>query len=237
MSERVVLVTGGEGGIGRAVRAAFERLGDTVVTADLGGGDVRADVRVVADCDRMVAETVAAHGRIDVLVCTAGVWTEGPSESVSEADWDRTIDVNLKGTFFACRAAIPHLVASGGCIVNVASDYGLVGGPGAVAYSASKFGVNGLTRALAVELAPRGVRVNAVCPNDVDTPMLRGQAAASPDPDAYLARLRSHLPQGERGRFLRPEEVAAAIVFLASAEAAPITGACLPLDWGVTAGY
>ena len=148
-----------------------------------------------------------------------------------------TIDVTLKGTFFACRAAIPHLVASSGCIVNVASDYGLVGGPGAVAYSASKFGVNGLTRALAVELAPRGVRVNAVCPNDVDTPMLRGQAAASPDPEAYLARLRSHLPQGERGRFLRPEEVAAAIVFLASAEAAPITGACLPLDWGVTAGY
>lgn len=237
MSHRVVLVTGGEGGIGRAVRAAFEREGDVVVSADLAGGDVRADVTSVADCDRMVAEVVAVRGRLDVLVCTAGVWTEGPSESVREDDWDRTIDVNLKGTFFACRAAIPHLDATEGCIVNVASDYGLVGGPGAAAYTASKFGVNGLTRALAVELAPRGVRVNAICPNDVDTPMLRGQASASADPEAYLAKLRSHLPQGERGRFVRAEEVAAAIVFLASPAAAPITGACLPLDWGVTAGY
>ncbi|MFM8943662.1 MAG: SDR family NAD(P)-dependent oxidoreductase [Actinomycetota bacterium] len=237
MSERVVLVTGGSGGIGLAVRAAFEAVGEVVVAADLRDADVVADVTSVADCDRMVAETVARHGRLDVLVCTAGVWTEGPSAEVAESDWDRTIDVNLKGTFFACRAAIPHLARSGGCIVNVASDYGLVGGPGAAAYTASKFGVNGLTRSLALELAPQGVRVNSVCPNDVDTPMLRGQAAASPDPDAYLARLRSHLPQGDAARFLRADEVAAAIVFLASSAAAPMTGVCLPLDWGVTAGY
>jgi NAD(P)-dependent dehydrogenase (short-subunit alcohol dehydrogenase family) len=235
---RVILVTGGEGGMGRAIRAAFEERGDRVLTADRDRGDIRADVTSVADCDRMVAEATAIGGGLDVLVCAAGVWTEGPSAEVTEADWDRTIDTNLKGTFFACRAAIPHLAASRGAIVNVASDYGLVGGPGATAYVASKFGVNGLTRSLALELAPQGVRVNSVCPTDVDTPMLRGQAAASPDPDAYLARLLGTLPQGPgRARFIRPEEVAALVRFLASPEAEPITGACIALDWGVTAGY
>lgn len=224
--------------MGRAVRAAFEGQGDRVISADRHHGDIRADVSSVTDCDRMVAEAVEIGGRLDVLVCTAGIWTEGPSAEVSEADWDRTIDVNLKGTFFACRAAIPHLMESRGCIVNVSSDYGLVGGPGATAYVASKFGVNGITRSLALELAPHGVRVNSVCPTDVDTPMLRGQADASPDPDAYLARLRATLPQGEeQARFITADEVAALIAFLASPAATPITGACLPMDWGVTAGY
>lgn len=235
---RVVLVTGGEGGMGRAIRAAFEANGDRVLTADRDRGDIRADVTSVADCDRMVAEAVGVGGRLDVLVCAAGVWTEGPSAEVSEEAWDRTVDTNLKGTFFSCRAAIPHLLATRGSIVNVASDYGLVGGPGATAYVASKFGVNGITRSLALELAPHGVRVNSVCPTDVDTPMLRGQAAASPDPDAYLARLLGTLPQGpERARFIRADEVAVLVRFLASPEAEPLTGACIPLDWGVTAGY
>jgi NAD(P)-dependent dehydrogenase (short-subunit alcohol dehydrogenase family) len=224
--------------MGRAIRAAFEAIGDRVLSVDRDRGDIQADVTSVTDCDRMVAETVGAAGRLDVLVCAAGIWTEGPSASVSEGDWDRTIDTNLKGTFFSCRAAIPHLVATRGSIVNVASDYGLVGGPGATAYVASKFGVNGITRSLALELAPHGVRVNSVCPTDVDTPMLRGQAAASPDPDAYLARLLGTLPQGPgRARFIRAEEVAALVRFLASSDAEPITGACIPLDWGVTAGY
>lgn len=235
---RVALVTGGEGGMGRAIRAAFEATGDRVLTADRDRGDIRADVTSVADCERMVAEAIDAGGRLDVLVCAAGIWTEGPSAEVSEEDWDRTLDTNLKGTFFSCRAAIPHLLATRGSIVNIASDYGLVGGPGATAYVASKFGVNGITRSLALELAPHGVRVNSVCPTDVDTPMLRGQAAASPDADAYLARLLGTLPQGpRRARFIRAEEVAALVRFLASPEAEPITGACIPLDWGVTAGY
>ena len=235
---RVVLVTGGEGGIGRAIRAAFETIGDRVLSADRDGGDIRADVTSVSDCDRMVAEAVAVAGRLDVLVCAAGVWTEGPSAEVSEANWDRTIDTNLKGTFFSCRAAIPRLLETRGSIVNVASDYGLVGGPGAAAYVASKFGVNGITRSLALELAPHGIRVNSVCPTDVDTPMLRGQAAAAPDPEAYLARLLATLPQGaERARFIRAEEVAALVRSIASPDAEPITGACIPLDWGVTAGY
>jgi NAD(P)-dependent dehydrogenase (short-subunit alcohol dehydrogenase family) len=237
---RIVLITGGAGGMGRAIRERFRRTGDEVVTSDLRDADLIADVTSVADCERMVSETVALHGKLDVLICTAGVWTEGPTAETTEEQWDRTIDVNLKGTFFACRFAIPELIRSEGCIVLLSSDYGLVGGPGAAVYNASKFGVNGITRSLALELAPSGVRVNSVCPADVDTPMLAGQARdfGGTDPEAYYGKLRSSLPQGPaRARFIRPEEIAAVVAFLCSEEAAPITGACVPVEWGVTAGY
>jgi NAD(P)-dependent dehydrogenase (short-subunit alcohol dehydrogenase family) len=236
---RVVLITGGAGGMGRAIRGVFESAGDVVVTADLAGGDLTVDVAEVGACDRMVADTLARHGRLDVLVTAAGVWVEGATADASEQEWDRTIDVNLKGTFFAIRAAIPALISTMGCVVAISSDYGLVGGPGAAIYCASKFGVNGIVRSLALELAPHGVRVNSVCPCDVDTPMLAGQARdyGGGDEGAYLDALLAHLPQAERARFIAPEEVAAAVRFLASPEAAPITGVTLPLEWGVTAGY
>lgn len=254
--DRVVLITGGAGGMGRAAAARFLSASDTVVLTDVSeeglaeavaalqpaGGTLHravADVRRVEDCERMVGGTVAAHGRVDVLVNCAGVWVEGPTAEATEDEWDRTIDVNLKGTFFACRFAIPHLVQSEGCIVNLSSDAGLVGTAETAIYCASKGGVSNLTRALALELAPKGVRVNAVCPNDVDTPMLAGQARdyGGGDPEAYLRGLLATYPQGERARFIRPDEVAALIVFLASAEAAPITGACVPIDFGSTAGH
>ena len=186
----------------------------------------------------MISETIAEHGRLDVLVNCAGVWVEGPTAEMTESQWDRTIDVNLKGTFFACRYAIPHLERTGGCIVNVSSDAGLAGTPGAAIYCASKGGVSLLTKSLGLELAPKGVRVNAVCPNDVDTPMLAGQARdyGGDDPQGYLEALLARYPQKERARFIRPEEVAALIVYLASREAAPITAACIPIDFGRTAG-
>jgi NAD(P)-dependent dehydrogenase (short-subunit alcohol dehydrogenase family) len=244
---RVVLITGGAGGIGRSTGERFAAGGDTVVAADRSpdalegsaGGPVVADVTRVADCERMVAETVERHGRLDVLVNCAGVWVEGPTAEMTEEQWDRTIDVNLKGTFFACRYAIPHLERTEGCIVNLSSDAGLVGTAETAIYNASKGGVSLLTRSLALELAPKGVRVNAVCPNDVDTPMLAGQARdyGGDDPDGYLATLLANYPQKERSRFIRPEEIAALIVYLASPQAAPITGACIPIDFGSTAGY
>ena len=249
---RVVLITGGAGGMGRAIAARFLADGDTVMLADrtddalaeaaaqLGEVEtVTADVTVVDDCERMVAATVERLGGIDVMVCTAGVWVEGPTADMTEEQWDRTIDVNLKGTFFACRFAIPALIASQGSIVAISSDYGLVGGPGAAIYNASKFGVNGIVKSLALELAPHGVRVNSVCPADVETPMLAGQARdyGGGDEAGYLAALKSTLPQGERARFIRADEIAAAVAFLASDQAAPITGVCLPVEWGVTAGY
>ena len=249
---RVVVITGGAGGMGRAIATRFLADGATVVLADRteealaaaaaampGVSTVVADVTAVNDCERMVASTVALHGGIDVMVCTAGVWVEGPSAEMTEAQWDRTIDVNLKGTFFACRFAIPTLIQREGCIVVISSDYGLVGGPGAAIYNASKFGVNGIVRSLALELAPHGVRVNSVCPADVETPMLAGQARdfGGGDEAGYLAALRSTLPQGDRARFIQPEEIASVVAFLSSAEATPITGVCLPVEWGVTAGY
>jgi NAD(P)-dependent dehydrogenase (short-subunit alcohol dehydrogenase family) len=244
---RVVLISGGAGGIGRATGERFASAGDVVVFADrsqaalaaVSGDTIVADVTSVADCERMIAETVDRHGRLDVLVNCAGVWVEGPTAEMTEQHWDRTIDVNLMGTFFACRYAIPHLERTEGCIVNLSSDAGLVGTVETAIYNASKGGVSLLTRSLALELAPRGVRVNAVCPNDVDTPMLAGQARdyGGDDPDGYLTALLANYPQKERSRFIRPEEVAALIVYLASPEAAPITGACIPIDFGSTAGY
>ena len=249
---RVILITGGGGGMGRAIAARFIAEGDTVVISDRtdavlteaarnlpGVATVVADVTSVADCERMVAETLAAQGRLDVLVVTAGVWVEGASADMTEERWDRVLDVNLKGAFFSCRFAIPALQETGGSIVCISSDYGLVGGPGAALYCASKFGLNGLVKSLALELAPSGVRVNSICPTDVDTPMLRGQAATygGDDPDAYLRTLLDTVPQGDRARFIRADEIAAAVAFLASPEAKPITGICLPVDWGATAGY
>ena len=252
----MVLITGAAGGIGRAVAERFLSQGDAVTLADVDDqrvektradfdGDGRriattvADVRSVAACRAMVAAAVDAFGRLDVLVNCAGVWVEGPTYRATEEEWDRTIDVNLKGTFFACRYAIPHLVETEGCIVNLSSDAGLVGTAETAIYCASKGGVSLLTRSLALELAPRGVRVNAVCPNDVDTPMLEGQARdyGGGDPRGYLDGLLAKYPQGSRSRFIRPKEIAALVVFLASAEAAPITGACVPIDFGSTAGY
>jgi NAD(P)-dependent dehydrogenase (short-subunit alcohol dehydrogenase family) len=246
-----VLITGAAGGIGRAAAERFLSQGDTVVLTDvavdalartateLGGLDgVVGDVTVVADCERLVAQTVEHHGRLDVLVNCAGIWVEGPTAEMTEDEFDRTMDVNLKGTFFMCRYAIPHLERSGGCIVNLSSDAGLIGSAGAAIYCASKGGVSLLTRALGLELAPKGVRVVAVCPNDVETPMLEGQARdyGGGDREGYLRALLAGYPQGRRARFIRPEEVAALIAFLASPEAAPITGSCIPIDFGSTAG-
>ncbi|OFW77780.1 MAG: short-chain dehydrogenase [Actinobacteria bacterium RBG_19FT_COMBO_70_19] len=250
MDERVVLVTGAAGGIGRAAAARFRDRGDAVVLTDvdaqgltevaeeLGIRDtVVADVTVVADCERGVAETVQRHGRLDVLVNCAGVWVEGPTAEMTEAEFDRTMAVNLKGTFFMCRYAIPHLERTEGCIVNVSSDAGILGSAETAIYCASKGGVSNLTRSLARELAPKLVRVNAVCPNDVETPMLEGQARVygGGDPEGYYRALLARYPQGERARFIQPDEVAALIAYLASDEAAPITGACIAIDFGSTA--
>ena len=246
---RVVPITGGAGGIGRATGERFAAAGDTIVLADRSAealedvaatsGTIVADVTAVADRERMIAETVERHGRLDVLVNCAGVWVEGPTTEMTEEQWDRTIDVNPKGTFLACRFAIPHLEKTEGCIVNLSSDAGLVGTVETAIYTASKGGVSLLTRSLGLELAPMGVRVNAVCPNDVDTPMLAGQAHdfGGDDPGGYLAALLANYPQKDRARFIRPEEIAGLIYFLASPEAAPITCVCIPIDFGSTAGY
>jgi NAD(P)-dependent dehydrogenase (short-subunit alcohol dehydrogenase family) len=143
----------------------------------------------------------------------------------------------LKGTFFTCRYAIPELEKTGGQIINIASDAGLMGSAGAAIYCASKGGIVLLTKALALELAPKGIRVNAICPCDVETPMLEFQARefGGGNPD-YLAKLKSIYPQGARQRFAKPTEIATFIFAIAARGLAPITGAALPIDFGTTAG-
>lgn len=253
MSGKTVIVTGAAGGIGAAVSRRFAQAGATLVLGDLDPvaleelagelatiTDVHAavcDVSRPAECENLIRTAVADAGRVDVLVNTAGLWTEGPSDETTEDEWDRVLDVNLKGTFFCCRYAIPELKMTQGCIINLSSDAGVVGTPETAVYTASKGGVSLLTKSLALELAPHLVRCLAVCPADVMTPMLVGQAAASPDPDAYYRRLLGSYPQGERARFITPDEVAGLIVYLASPAAAPITGALISIDFGTSAGY
>ncbi len=254
--DKVVVVTGGAGGIGKATSRRFLSESATVFVSDIDSEGLTAaaeelkrigptvyplevDVTQVDDCRRMVEAVVEQAGKLDVLVNAAGVWVEGPTEEMTETMWDRTVDVNLKGLFFCCVAAIPELKKTEGCIVNLSSDAGVVGTPETAIYTASKGGVSLLTKSLAMELAPHGVRVNAVCPADVMTPMLEYQASeyGGGDPDGYLARLLDSYPQGERARFITPEEVAGLIFYLASPSAAPITGALLNIDFGTTAGY
>lgn len=241
-SGKAVLIAGGAGGMGQALAREFRAAGAGVMIADLrdpGGGDFLAcDVRDPQDCAAAVAAAVDRLGRLDLLINAAGVWAEGPAEEASEETYDRVMDINLKGTFFLCRHAIPHLAKSEGQIINIASDAGLMGNAGAAIYSASKGGVVLLSKALALELAPRGIRVNAICPCDVETPMLDYQAEAfgGGDPEAYLARLRSIYPQGKRTRFATAQEIAAFTLMIASPRIAPVTGAALSIDFGTTAG-
>jgi NAD(P)-dependent dehydrogenase (short-subunit alcohol dehydrogenase family) len=255
-SGKVVLITGGAGGVGKACGARFVEAGAQVFLADINEAlleeavaDLRrvgppvagipTDVRKVADCERMVNTVAEQAGRLDVLVNAAGVWVEGPAVEMTEADWDRTIDVNLKGTFFACRSAIPELQKTEGSIVNLSSDSGVVGSPDTSVYVASKGGVSLMTKALALELAPHLVNVNAICPSDIMSPMLEGQARdyGGGDREGYFKRLLTCYAQGDKARFIQPEEIAELVFYLASPAAAPMTGSLVSIDFGTTAGY
>jgi NAD(P)-dependent dehydrogenase (short-subunit alcohol dehydrogenase family) len=244
--KQVVLVTGAAGGVGSAVVERFTRSGWAAFGVDVreqpehspAEGWCVADLRQVGECRRAVSAAAAGGGRLDCVVNAAGVWTEGPSEATTEDEWDRVVDLNLKAVHFVSSAAIPHLRETAGCICNLSSDAGIQGNAGAAVYCASKGGVSNLTRALALELAPEGVRVNAVCPGDIDTPMLAYQAETfgGGDPAGYLRRLKDGYPQGSSARFLRADEVAELIWFLAQPHAAGITGANLSIDFGLSAG-
>jgi 3-oxoacyl-[acyl-carrier protein] reductase len=221
LPDRVALVVGGAGGIGAAIGAAFCAEGATVVLADRdaetarqaaaeigAAGGVALDVAVQASVDAAVAEVLSAHGRIDVLVNSAGILTESPLAEMSLEQWQETIDVDLTGTFLACRAVVPHMVArGGGRIINIASQLGIKGGRGLTHYSAAKAGVIGLTKALALELAEHGVLVNAIAPGPVHTAMVEGIS------EDWKRAKQAELPLG---RFGVPAEVAPTAVLLAS---------------------
>lgn len=241
MSHSVVLVTGAAGGVGSAVRARFEEGGWQVVGVDVREGpgvDIIADLRTAAACHQAVREAISLQGRLDGVVLAAGLWTEGPTSDTSEEEFDLVFDVNVKGSYFVLSAALPELAKTSGFVTALSSDAGIQGNAGAAVYSASKGAISNLVRAVAREVAPQGIRVNAVCPGDIDTPMLAGQAAnfGGGNPEQYLADLLSAYPQGERARFVQPAEVAGLIWFLAQKEAEAITGANLSIDFGLSAG-
>ncbi|MCU1606875.1 MAG: family NAD(P)-dependent oxidoreductase [Modestobacter sp.] len=222
LGDRVALVIGGAGGLGAAIAQAFCAEGATVVIADrdaeaaretahdLGAvGAVALDVAVQASVDAAVQEVLSVHGRIDILVNSAGILTESPLAEMSLEQWQQTIDVDLTGTFLACRAVVPQMVARGeGRIINIASQLGIKGGRGLTHYSAAKAGVIGLTKALALELAEHGVLVNAIAPGPVHTAMVEGIT------EEWKRAKQAELPLG---RFGVPAEVAPTAVLLASA--------------------
>ena len=236
MSERVVVVTGAASGIGFATAERFRDLGDTVFGLDIaptvpeGVTYVECNVGSKAAVDAAIA-TCAASGRIDVLANVAGVVQFGRFEGVTEEVFDRTLDIDLKGPFFLMQAALPHLRAARGNIVNVSSVAGRIPQPYSAAYSAAKGGLTQLTKALALELSPEGIRVNAVCPGTVATPLVDGVAASYPaDLDA---RVQDRLLMMLAGAAITPGEIASSIVYLASAEARMITGSVVAFDGGM----
>lgn len=235
---RVALVTGVASGIGFAVAERLRDDGADVVGLDLrdhgpdGVTVVAGDVTDRATVEAAVAGAVEAHGRLDIVANVAGTPQFGRVDDLDDDEWQRSLAVNLTGPFLVCRAALPHLRASRGCIVNVASIAGLQGEAYTAAYCASKGGLVMLTRALAVELSPDGVRVNCVCPAAVDTPLIVDVAARIPD-DAdprLLDRLQMLVPG-----LIAPAEVAAAVAYLAGDDAPMITGHALALDGGRSA--
>lgn len=252
MSDKpVVLVSGAGGGIGAAVVQKFAESGWRVACTDLDAAKlaqlqspaivarIDGDVRTASACRHIVASVLShTHGRLDALVNTAGVWREGPVDECSEDDYDLVMDVNTKGTFFLCAAAIPALKPARGAIVNISSDAGRQGNLNAAAYCASKGAVTLFTKALALELAPHDVRANVVSPADVRTPMLQFQAEryGGGDPDAYYRALLEKYPQGAGARFIEPQEVAELVFYLCSPAAVSITGADLAIDRGYSAG-
>ena len=242
----VVLVTGASSGIGAAIAIAFAEAGWDVMAAgrDEGRLEEVADVseKIVIwsgelqesdDCAELVADTIDEFGQLDCLVNNAGVFVRAAVGQTTDAEWRYTMAINLDVPFFLSRAALPYLLKAEGSIVNIASDWGLQGGKQAAAYCASKGGIVLLTKAMAKDHARDGLRVNAICPGDVDTPMLAAEADAEGlDLDEYLEAAAAASPNG---RVATPEEVAALALFLASDIAAHITGAAIPIDGGATA--
>lgn len=247
LSEKVVLITGGSKGLGYAAAMEFARNGATVVITGRGraalddavaraaGAGVAleaipGDVSVESDCLRTVEDVLTRHGRIDVLFNNAGVLFAGTTWQTDTEVWDQTMAVNVRGTWLMSRAVVPHMLERGsGAIINNSSVLGLKACPGAAAYNTSKGAITQLTRSLALELAGTGVRVNAICPGTIVTPMVAEVFAAAPDPAAAEAFFLSQHPIG---RFGTEEEVARACLLLAQDGMDFMTGSMLSVDGG-----
>jgi len=251
LDRKVALITGGASGIGRATAQLFAREGASVVITDLneqaGNATVEeisqhgsraiflpADVTSSSDCQRVVDRTLREFGRIDVLFNNAGIIRRASILDLTEGDWDRVMDVNVKSIFLMSRLVVPIMAKAGeGVIVNMASGWGLAGGARAAAYCASKGAVVLLTKSMAIDHGPQNIRVNCLCPGDTDTGMLRQEARQLGEEEAGFLRASAQRPLGRMGKV---EEIAQAALYLASDASSFVTGTALVVDGGGLAG-
>lgn len=250
LEHKVAIITGAASGIGKAIAVAFAREGAVVYIVDLkadegnrtaaeitaaGGNAVfmTADVSQATDVERVVNAVLERHQRVDVLVNNAGMAYKATIDTLTEEQWDRQIAVNLKSVYLFCHRIVPVMARQGsGSIINMGSVTSLVGVPDFTAYVASKSGMLGLTRAMALDHAHQGIRVNIVCPSGVKTPLMEWQFSVAPDPQAEIQRVVDLHPVG---RMAEPEELAEFVVYLASDQSSYLTGTAFPIDGGYTA--
>lgn len=242
---QVAIITGAASGMGAATARELAAAGGQVVIVDRNeslarqvAGDIDAGEPIIGDvsdsafCNRAVEATLARHGRLDVLVNAAGVIVRASGEQTTDEQWQRIIGVNLNGVFFMCRAAIPAMKRQGkGAIVNFGSIWGDVGAAGVAAYCATKGGVHLLTKAMALDHATDGIRINAVCPGEVNTPMLQSERHEPVTPE-MMQKIADTVPMG---RLAEPVEIARVVLFLASDAASYMTGSLVAVDAGYTA--
>jgi NAD(P)-dependent dehydrogenase (short-subunit alcohol dehydrogenase family) len=246
MEQKVALVTGASSGIGSAIVLSLADAGYLVLAAGrdktrterVSGRCTNAqswvgDIGSGKSCADLVASCVKRFGRLDLLVNNAGIYLPANAENTSDEMWLSTMAINLNAPFYLSREAMPHLRETKGAIINIASDWGLVGGKDAPAYCASKGGIVLMTKAMALDHAREGIRINAICPGDVETPMLYAEGAfrgLGP-----VEAIREASEASPTGKVTSPEEVAALVVFLASDAAVQINGAAIPIDGGNSA--
>ncbi len=243
LDNKVAIVTGSARGIGQAIAVEFARKGADVVVSDIIPGDetvakikalkkkavyVKTDVSSKKDIDNLINQTIKNFKKIDILVNNAGIFVSEPSLNVSQESWDKTININLRGYFLCAQAALRHM-KKGSCIINISSVAGISGYPMAAAYCASKGGVRLLTKALAIEFAPKGIRVNSIHPGVIETAMTKGILDNKKQREATIAKV----PLKRTGQ---PIDIAGPAVFLASDAASYITGEELVVDGGWIAG-
>jgi NAD(P)-dependent dehydrogenase (short-subunit alcohol dehydrogenase family) len=250
LASKVAIITGAGAGIGRSTALLFAKEGAKVVVADCdseGGAEtvsfiredggeatfIQVDVSKATDVEKMVKTTVERYGKLDILINNAGIYAQANVVEAAEEEWDRILDVNLKGAFLCSKYCISEMIkGEGGSIVNIGSEAGIVGIKNQVAYNVSKSGVIALTKSTAIDLAAHNIRVNCVCPGTTETPLVKAAVERAPDPATARRALEEVRPADRLGR---PEEIAAGILYLASDESPYATGSILSIDGGYTA--
>lgn len=251
LNNKVAIITGAGSGIGAATAVMFGKEGARVVVADIeqkkGMGMVdlirsengeaifiNVDVSRADGIEKMVKSTIETYGKLDILVNNVGIYLQANVVDTSEKDWDRIMDVNLRGVFLCCKHSIPEMIkgGKGGVIVNVSSEAGIVGIKNQVAYNVSKSGIIALTKSMAVDFAAQNVRVNCVCPGTTETALVKEALSKASDPEKARRELEKVRPANRLGR---PEEIASGILYLASDESSYATGTILSIDGGYTA--